>query len=108
MSSTRGTPKSIFERTGEFGSGQGEEKEEAIIRKNSKSENKKDQKIKTKTIHVFRTGNDAGNADGEQVENKEKDTATISESNLVVCFKSLFPNQFANVDSHVFDQMETC
>ena len=35
---------------------------------------------------------------------KMKDT----KSNLVVCFKSCFPNHFANVDSHVFYQMETC
>ena len=67
-SSTTGTPKSIFARIGEFGSGQGPENEEEAIF-NAKQTKKKKKNQKPKTIHLrdlFRTGEDADDDDADE------------------------------------------
>ncbi len=43
----------------------------------------------------------------ETCENEE-DEGSSANSNLVVCIKSCIPNYFADEDSHVFDQMQSC
>ena len=60
---------------------------------------------------LFRTAEGADDdADDKQAGEVEydEDTASWSKSNLVVCFKSCFPNHFANIDSHVLDHTQSC
>ena len=103
-----------------MGQVKGEEKEEAIIfkfkwekqKKKKKTNKQNKQKKRRKTIHfrdLFRTGEAAEDNDADESVGKDKtDEISAFKSKFVVCFESRFPNQFADVDSHILDQMQSC
>ena len=98
---------------GEFGSGQGEEKEEAICNwKKLNREKHEKNSSKRKTLHsgIFLEQEEMLTMMRMTSKPGENETENVSwnKSNLVLCFESSFPNHFANVDSQVFDQMQSC
>ena len=81
-------------------------------RKKKKTNKQNKQKKRRKTIHfrdLFRTGEAAEDNDADESVGKDKtDEISAFKSKFVVCFESRFPNQFADVDSHILDQMQSC
>ena len=73
-----------------------------------KQKQNKTKSKRKKFIRDFRDLFGTGKDDAEDNDADDDIHEVSSKSNLVVCFESSFPNHFADVDSHVFDQMETC